>query len=84
MPTVSLVMVPRPWSNLASLPVYLLLFTLAAADHYWIMCVAMVIIGSTNNLWHPAAISYLSARFPDRKGYALSIHALGGNTSFDR
>jgi MFS family permease len=40
----------------------------------------VVLIGCTNNLWHPAAISYLSRRFPGQRGYALSIHALGANS----
>lgn len=40
----------------------------------------VVMIGCTNNLWHPAAISYLSRRFPEQRGYALSIHALGANS----
>ncbi len=39
----------------------------------------VVLIGCTNNLWHPAAISYISRRFPGQRGYALSIHALGAN-----
>ena len=34
-------------------------------------------IGISNNLWHPPAISYLSARFPGQRGWALSVHALG-------
>ncbi len=40
---------------------------------------AVAVIGATNNLWHPAAISYLSLKFPKNRGYALSIHALGAN-----
>jgi len=40
---------------------------------------AVIVIGLTNNLWHPAAISYLSLKFPKNRGYALSIHALGAN-----
>jgi len=39
----------------------------------------VVVIGVTNNLWHPAAISFLSRRFPNNRGYALSVHALGAN-----
>lgn len=39
----------------------------------------IVLIGATNNLWHPAAIAFLSARYPKNRGYALSIHALGAN-----
>ncbi len=39
----------------------------------------VVLIGATNNLWHPPAISFLSEHFPKQRGYALSIHALGAN-----
>lgn len=43
------------------------------------LMIAIVVIGLTNNLWHPAAISYLSLKFPKNRGYALSVHALGAN-----
>ncbi len=43
------------------------------------LAILVALIGATNNLWHPAAISYLSARYPNNRGYALSIHALGAN-----
>jgi MFS family permease len=43
------------------------------------LIVAVAVIGLTNNLWHPAAISYLSLKFPKNRGYALSVHALGAN-----
>ncbi|MFP6746731.1 MAG: MFS transporter [Alphaproteobacteria bacterium] len=39
----------------------------------------VILIGFTNNMWHPAAISYISRRFPAQRGYAISIHALGAN-----
>ena len=39
----------------------------------------VVLIGITNNLWHPAAISYLSQCFPRNRGYALAIHTLGAS-----
>lgn len=37
------------------------------------------IIGATNNLWHPAAISFLSGAYPKNRGYVLSIHTLGAS-----
>jgi len=46
---------------------------------YWMLLACMVLIGIGNNLWHPAAISTLAQRFPDRKGLALSFHGMGGN-----
>lgn len=39
----------------------------------------VVLIGLTNNLWHPAAIAYLSKAYPGSRGYALSIHTLGAS-----
>ena len=39
----------------------------------------VVFMGATNNAWHPAAISFLSALYPRNRGYALAIHALGAN-----
>ena len=39
----------------------------------------MVLIGGTNNLWHPPAISFLSRLYPNNRGYALSIHAFGAS-----
>lgn len=41
------------------------------------LIVPIVLIGLTNNLWHPAAISFLSRAFPANRGFALSIHTLG-------
>ena len=50
----------------------------AGAGFGWLAAMVAV-IGATNNLWHPAAIAYLSSRYPKNRGYALSIHALGAN-----
>ena len=44
----------------------------------WLIPLVML-IGATNNLWHPAAIAYLSDRYPRNRGYALSIHTLGAS-----
>jgi MFS family permease len=49
------------------------------ADGFWSVFVLLAFIGATNNLWHPPAISYLSSAFPQKKGYALSLHALGAS-----
>lgn len=49
------------------------------AGGFWSVFVLLAFIGATNNLWHPPAISYLSSAYPDKKGYALSLHALGAS-----
>lgn len=49
-----------------------------AANVLWLLA-PIIFIGMTNNLWHPAAISYLSRKFPTSRGFALSIHTLGAS-----
>jgi MFS family permease len=51
----------------------------AVAETPVALAAAIAVIGATNMLWHPAAISYLSLVYPARRGYALAIHALGAN-----
>jgi MFS family permease len=44
-----------------------------------LLLILVVAMAMANNFWHPAAISFLSLRYPRERGYALSIHALGAN-----
>ncbi len=46
---------------------------------YLVLCAMVLMIGATNNLWHPPAIAYLSSNYPKSRGYALAIHGLGAN-----
>src|SRR4030095_6199265 len=39
----------------------------------------MAFVGVGNYLWHPAAISTLSEKYPDKRGFAIAIHAMGPN-----
>ncbi len=51
----------------------------AISETYLLLCLLTVFIGISNNLWHPPAIAFLSLRYPDNRGYALSVHALCAN-----
>ena len=51
----------------------------AGAYALWLLFPMVVLMGATNNLWHPPAIAFLSEHYPKHRGYALSIHALGAN-----
>ncbi len=51
----------------------------AVLESAYTLAAMIAIIGATNMLWHPAAISYLSLVYPSRRGYALAIHGLGAN-----
>ena len=57
------------------LPYLLMSFTRS----YWSLLVCVALVGIGNNLWHPSAIPMLAERFPRRKGFALSLHGMGGN-----
>ncbi len=54
-------------------------FFVGLVDNYYIILFCMVFIGIGNYLWHPAAMSILSTRYPDRRGFALALHSLGAN-----
>ncbi|HEY2138146.1 MAG TPA: MFS transporter [Xanthobacteraceae bacterium] len=46
---------------------------------YWMMLACATLVGIGNNLWHPTAIPWLADRFPDRKGFVMAVHGMGGN-----
>lgn len=54
-------------------------FFLGLSTNYVVILACMGLMGLGGNLWHPAAISDLSERYPGRRGYAIAIHALGAN-----
>ena len=47
--------------------------------HYALLLICVSFVGIGNNLWHPTAIPSLAARFPERKGFVLSLHSMAGN-----
>jgi MFS family permease len=49
------------------------------ANAYWMMVACTTLIGIGNNLWHPTAIPLIARRFPDRKGFVVALHGMGGN-----
>ncbi len=55
------------------------LFAFAGGGRFLVLVALVSLIGASNNLWHPAAISFLSQRYPAHRGYALSMHTLGAN-----
>ena len=59
----------------AALP-YLLI---AATSSYPLILVCIGLVGIGNFLWHPAAITSISAMYPTRRGYGLALHELGAN-----
>jgi MFS family permease len=46
---------------------------------YWMLLACATLVGVGNNLWHPTAIPWLANRFPERKGFVMAVHGMGGN-----
>ena len=51
----------------------------AASPNLGVMVLAVAIISVPGALWHLPATAALSRRFPDRRGFAISIHGFGSN-----
>lgn len=46
---------------------------------YGVLAALIVLIGATNNLWHPPAIAFIAQHYGPIRGYALAIHATGAS-----
>lgn len=60
------------WMGIASLLIGL-------APTYVLLLFTVALLGIGGTTWHMPAITALSERFPDRKGFALSTHGVGGS-----
>ena len=54
-------------------------FLAGSAATYWLLFAAMFLVGIGPSLYHPPAIGALSRKFPDRRGFAISLHGTGGS-----
>lgn len=60
------------WAAIAYLAV-------GAAPNFPLLVLAIAIVSIPGALWHLPATAALSRRFPDRRGFAVSIHGFGSN-----
>ena len=54
-------------------------FLLGSAPNYPLLLAVMLLVGIGPSLYHPPAIASLSRKFPDRRGFAISLHGTGGS-----
>jgi MFS family permease len=57
----------------------LALVGLGLSGNFFLIAAMGVLIAAANNLWHPAAMSFLSSEYPNNRGFVLSLHGLGSN-----
>lgn len=60
------------WAAIAYLAV-------GAAPNFPVLVLAIAVVSIPGALWHLPATAALSRRFPDRRGFAISIHGFGSN-----
>ena len=60
------------WAAIAQLAV-------GAAPNFPLLVIAVTLISIPGSVWHLPATAALSQRFPDRRGFAISMHAFGSN-----
>ena len=54
-------------------------FLAGHAPTYVLMVGAMLLIGIGPSMYHPPAMGALSRRFPDKRGFMISLHGTGGS-----
>ena len=52
---------------------------LGAAPNFGLLLIAVTLVSIPGALWHLPATAALSRRFPDRRGFAVSVHGFGSN-----
>ena len=54
-------------------------FLVAALPVYGLILAALVVASAGSALWHPPALGLLAQRFPQRRGFFMSLHRSAGN-----
>ena len=54
-------------------------FLIGASPNFGVLVVGVTLVSVPGALWHLPAAAALSQRFPDRRGFALSMHGFGSN-----
>jgi len=54
-------------------------FIMGSVGSFWPLLIATAIAGGAIAFWHPPSIAALSQQFPQRRGFAISLHGTGGS-----
>jgi len=57
----------------------LALVGLGLSGNFAVIAAMGVFIAAANNLWHPAAMSFLSSEYPKNRAFVLSLHGVGSS-----
>ena len=55
------------------------MFLVGVSTTFWMALLSITLLGMVIVFWHPPALAILSARYPDRRGFAVGMHGTGGS-----
>ncbi|MFQ3360592.1 MAG: MFS transporter [Alphaproteobacteria bacterium] len=58
---------------------WIALLLISISTSIFFLFLSVVLIGICISLWHPAALTFLSLKYPKSRGFALSIHSIGAS-----
>ena len=58
---------------------WLALLLISISTSISFLFLSVILIGICISLWHPAALTFLSLKYPKSRGFALSIHSIGAS-----
>ncbi|PZC51270.1 MAG: MFS family permease [Chloroflexi bacterium] len=70
------------WKEMLSVSIILVgifHFFIGWGNSYTLLLINTTIAGIAISFWHPPAIAALAERFPQRRGFAISLHGTGGS-----
>ncbi len=67
------------FQTVALIAVGLAMLGFGLTQGFFLLALMAVLISGSNNLWHPAAMSYLSSEYPRNRAFVLSLHGVGSN-----
>ncbi len=63
--------------SIASLGVFM--FLVGVSTTFWMVLLFMTLLGFAIVFWHPPALAAISVQYPDRRGFAIGMHGMGGS-----
>ena len=55
------------------------MFLVGVSTTFWMALVSITLLGMVIVLWHPPALATVSGHYPDRRGFAIGMHGMGGS-----
>ncbi|MCY4624057.1 MAG: MFS transporter [Chloroflexi bacterium] len=55
------------------------MFLVGVSTTFWMVLLFMTLLGFAIVFWHPPALAAVSVQYPDRRGFAIGMHGMGGS-----